>query len=81
MTLTEVPAWIVTATGPERVRLPIPAAEFLADREAVTVGVSLHDWTPTPAQVAYATGRREALYPPTELPLSEWITARRERGY
>lgn len=81
MLLSEVPAHILTANGVERVTLPIPATEYLSEREAVCV--SAGENPPTDLMVAYAAGKRAALYgePSDTLALGEWLTVRNSRGY
>ncbi|WP_346276765.1 hypothetical protein [Pseudonocardia sp.] len=81
MTVSEVPAWIVTESGPEHVQLPIPATEFLAERRAVVVGIG--DWQPTDLQLAFAAGRREATFgdPLADLPFEQWRERKAARGY
>lgn len=80
-TVTEAPAVILTPAGPERVTLPFPATEYLAERSAVVIGVG--EFEPTRDQLVYAEGRRDATYgdPHAELPVTEWVAARRARGY
>ncbi|WP_098960492.1 hypothetical protein [Pseudonocardia sp. N23] len=81
MKLSEVPAHILTADGVECVQLPIPAIDYLSEREAVCVSAGEH--APTDLMVAYAAGKRAALYgePSDTLPLAEWINVRNARGF
>ncbi|MGE0841156.1 hypothetical protein [Pseudonocardia sp.] len=81
MKLSEVPAHILTADGVERVQLPIPATDYLTEREAVCVSAGEH--APTEIMVVYAAGKRAALYgePSDTLPLTEWLDVRNARGY
>ncbi|NMH99035.1 hypothetical protein [Pseudonocardia acidicola] len=75
------PAWILTADGPEHVRLPIPATDYLSEREAVVIGVGTGELTEL--RIAYATGKREALYgsPLDGLPIADHLAAKNARGY
>ncbi|MCF7548160.1 hypothetical protein [Pseudonocardia sp. WMMC193] len=57
-----VPAWLYTSNGAEHVTdLPIPATDYLSEREAVVIGVG--SWDLTDEQRAYGAGKFDSTFP------------------